>query len=179
MNEFFAAILNGINTVINNYGWSMVVFTVLIKLLIVPLDYKSRKSMRRMTLVQPQMQKLQKKYANDKEKLNQKMSELYRKEKINPMSGCLPMLISMPILFIMFAAMRMVANTELAKQAIDQRLVVAIPDTDVRPELNLRHSGNRCQSFTPETFGRNFKNVFRRADFGCSVTFEGKSCICF
>ncbi|MEG2702315.1 MAG: membrane protein insertase YidC, partial [Clostridia bacterium] len=49
----------------------------------------------------------------------QKMSELYRKEKVNPMSGCLPMLISMPVLFIMFAAMRMVANTELAKQAID------------------------------------------------------------
>lgn len=119
MNEFFAGILNGINTIVQNYGWSMVVFTILIKLVILPLDYKSRKSMRRMTALQPQLSKLQKKYANDKDKLNLKMSELYRKEKINPMSGCLPMLISMPILFIMFAAMRMVANNELAKQAID------------------------------------------------------------
>ena len=114
MNDFLVAILNGINSVIHNYGWSMVVFTLLIQLILLPLDYKSRKSMRRMTRLQPQVAKLQKKYANDKEKLNQKTAELYRREGINPMSGCLPMLVSMVILFIMFAAMRTVANTEMA-----------------------------------------------------------------
>ena len=119
MNDFLVAILNGINSVIHNYGWSMVVFTLLIKLILLPLDYKSRKSMRRMTKLQPQIAKLQKKYANDKEKLNQKSAELYRKEGINPMSGCLPMLVSMVILFIMFAAMRTVANTEMASQALN------------------------------------------------------------
>lgn len=118
MNDFLVAILNGINSVIHNYGWSMVVFTLLIKLILLPLDYKSRKSMRRMTRLQPQVAKLQKKYANDKEKLNQKTAELYRREGINPMSGCLPMLVSMAILFIMFAAMRTVANTEMASQAL-------------------------------------------------------------
>ena len=118
MNDFLVAILNGINSVIHNYGWSMVVFTLLIKLILLPLDYKSRKSMRRMTKLQPQIAKLQKKYANDKEKLNQKTAELYRREGINPMSGCLPMLVSMVILFIMFAAMRTVANTEMASQAL-------------------------------------------------------------
>ena len=118
MNDFLVAILNGINSVIHNYGWSMVVFTLLIKLILLPLDYKSRKSMRRMTRLQPQVAKLQKKYANDKEKLNQKSAELYRKEGINPMSGCLPMLVSMVILFIMFDAMRTVANTEMASQAL-------------------------------------------------------------
>lgn len=118
MNDFLVAILNGINSVIHNYGWSMVVFTLLIKLILLPLDYKSRKSMRRMTKLQPQIAKLQKKYANDKEKLNQKSAELYRREGINPMSGCLPMLVSMVILFIMFAAMRTVANTEMASQAL-------------------------------------------------------------
>lgn len=119
MNEFLAGILSGINSIIHNYGWSMVIFTLLIKALILPLDYKSRKSMRRMTNLQPQLVKLQKKYANDKEKLNQKTAELYRREGINPMSGCLPMLISMVILFIMFAAMRTVANTELARQTVE------------------------------------------------------------
>ena len=119
MNDFLVAILNGINSVIHNYGWSMVVFTLLIKLLLLPLDYKSRKSMRRMTKLQPQIAKLQKKYANDKEKLNQKSAELYRKEGINPMSGCLPLLVSMAILWIMFAAMRTVANTEMASQALN------------------------------------------------------------
>ena len=62
MNEFCAGILNGINTVIGNYGWSMVIFTLLFKLIILPLNYKSRKSMRRMSNLQPQMAKLQKKY---------------------------------------------------------------------------------------------------------------------
>lgn len=119
MNEFLAGILSGINSIVHNYGWSMILFTLLIKLVLLPLDYKSRKSMMRMNAVQPQMAKLQKKYANDKEKLNQKMAELYRREGVNPMSGCLPMLLSMVVLFVMFAAMRTVANTELAKQAID------------------------------------------------------------
>jgi YidC/Oxa1 family membrane protein insertase len=119
INTFLATILNGIDVVVNNYGWSIVVFTILIKLVLFPLDFKSRKSMRRMSSLQPQVAKLQKKYANDKEKLNQKTSELYRKEHINPLSGCLPMLVSLPVLFAMFAAMRMVANTELARQAIE------------------------------------------------------------
>ena len=118
INTFLAGILSGINTVVNNYGWSIVVFTILIKFVLFPLDLKSRKSMRRMSSLQPQIAKLQKKYANDKEKLNQKSAELYRKEHINPLSGCLPMLISFPVLIAMFAAMRMVANTELAKQAL-------------------------------------------------------------
>jgi YidC/Oxa1 family membrane protein insertase len=119
INTFLASILSGINSIVNSYGWSIVVFTILIKLVLFPLDLKSRRSMRRMSSLQPQISKLQKKYANDKEKLNQKTAELYRKEHINPLSGCLPMLVSFPVLIAMFAAMRMVANTELAKQAID------------------------------------------------------------
>ena len=119
INTFLYNILSGINGFIGNYGWSIVIFTVIIKTLLLPLDFKSRKSMRRMSDLQPQVSKLQKKYANDKEKLNQKTAELYRKERISPLSGCLPMLLSFPVLIAMFGAMRMVANTELAKQAID------------------------------------------------------------
>ena len=119
INTFLYNILNGINSFIGNYGWSIVVFTIIIKLLLLPLDFKSRKSMRRMSDLQPQISKLQKKYGNDKEKLNQKTAELYRKEHISPLSGCLPMLLSFPVLIAMFGAMRMVANTELAKQTID------------------------------------------------------------
>ena len=73
INTFLAGILSGINSLVHNYGWSIVVFTILIKLVLLPLDLKSRKSMRRMTSLQPQVAKLQKKYANDKEKLNQKI----------------------------------------------------------------------------------------------------------
>lgn len=118
MNEFLKSILVGINSVVGNYGWSIVVFTMLIRLIVLPFDYKSRVAMRKTTKIQPKLNALQKRYANDKEKLNQKMSELYRKEKINPLSSCLPMLLSMPILFAMFAAMRMVANEELVSQVV-------------------------------------------------------------
>ena len=119
MNEFLRSILNGINMVINNYGWSVVVFTVLIRLVLTPLDIKSRVSMRRMSKLQPQVAALQKKYAKDQQKLNLKTQELYKKEKVNPLSSCLPLLLSWPILIAMFTAMRMIANEQMVKQAFD------------------------------------------------------------
>ena len=83
MNEFLKGILDGINTVIGNYGWSIVVFTLLLRIVLFPFDYKSRVSMRKTTKLQPQLAALQKKYANDKEKLNRKMSELPKRTWIN------------------------------------------------------------------------------------------------
>ena len=114
MNEFLKSILDGIYNIVGNYGWSIVLFTLLIRLIIFPFDFKSRKSMRKTQKLQPQIAALQKKYKNDKEKLNQKMAELYRKERINPLSGCLPMLLSLPILFAMLGAMRLMANEQIA-----------------------------------------------------------------
>ena len=119
MSQFLANILYGINSVIHSYGWSMILFTLIVKLLILPLDYKSRKGMRRMSAIQPEMQRLQKKYADDKEKLNRKMAELYRREGVSPTSGCLPMILSMVVLWFMWGAMRTVANEELVKQCIE------------------------------------------------------------
>ena len=119
MNEFLKGILDGINSLFGNYGWSIIVFTVLIKLVLMPFDYKSRVGMRKTTKIQPQITALQKKYAKDQEKLNAKMAELYKKEGVNPLSSCLPMLLTLPILFAMFGAMRMVANEQLVQQAFD------------------------------------------------------------
>ena len=116
MNEFLKSILDGINSVVGNYGWTIVVFSLLLRLVIFPFDYKSRVSMRKTTKIQPQMNALQKKYANDKDTLNRKMSELYKKEKINPLSSCLPMLLTMPILFAVWAALRMMANEQMVQQ---------------------------------------------------------------
>ena len=116
MSQFLKNILDGINTLFGNYGWSIIIFTLLIKLVLMPFDYKSRVSMRKTTKVQPQLNALQKKYANDKEKLNAKMAELYKKEGINPLSSCLPMLLTFPILIAMFNAMRLVANEQMVQQ---------------------------------------------------------------
>ena len=116
MNDFLYNILAWIQSWVGSWGWSMVVFTIMIRLVLTPLDVKSRISMRKTQKLQPQMQALQKKYANDKEKLNAKMAELYKKEKVNPLSSCLPMLLTWPILIAVFSAMRMVANKELLLQ---------------------------------------------------------------
>ena len=119
MTGLFTNILQWIYGWIGNYGWAVIVFTLLVRLVLLPLDIKSKKSMRAMSKVQPQMQALQKKYANDRDKLNQKMTELYRKEKVSPMAGCLPMLISLPILWWMFAAMRNLANEQTIQMILN------------------------------------------------------------
>ena len=116
MNDFVYGILAWIQSWVGSWGWSIVVFAILIRLVLTPLDFKSRVSMRKTTKLQPQLQALQKKYANDKEKLNAKTAELYKKEHINPLSSCLPMLLSWPVLFAVWGAMRMVANKELLMQ---------------------------------------------------------------
>ncbi len=116
MNEFLFNILSWINSWVGSWGWSMVIFTFLIRLVMTPLDFKSRKGMRKTARLQPKMAELQKKYANDKEKLNAKTAELYKKEGVNPMSSCLPLLLTWPILIIVFNAMRTVANWEIVGQ---------------------------------------------------------------
>lgn len=91
---------------IDNYGITIIIFTIIVKLCLYPLYIKQTKSMARMSEVQPKMAELQRKYANDKETMNIKMAELYKEEKFNPMGGCLPMVIQMPIIMGLFALLR-------------------------------------------------------------------------
>ena len=119
MNELLKSILDGIYGFIGSYGLSVVLFTLLIKCCLLPLDYKSRKGMRKMSALAPKQAELQKKYGHDQEKLNRKLQELYKKEGASPMAGCWPMLLSMPILFAMYGAMRYMANEQLVQQTFD------------------------------------------------------------
>lgn len=109
-------VLRAITMIVQNHGWSVIIFTILIRLVLMPLDYKSRKGMKKMSAMQPKLNALQKKYGNDKQKMQQKQAELFKKEHYNPLSGCLPMLIQWPIFFIMFAAMRAIANEQMVSQ---------------------------------------------------------------
>ena len=115
--QFLYNILAGINSVVGNYGVSIIIFTILMRMICMPFDYRSRKGMRKMSAIQPKLNELQKKYANDKQKYQQKQAELMRKEGYNPLSGCLPMLLTWPLMIAMFAAMRAIANEHLAMQA--------------------------------------------------------------
>ena len=116
LNSLLLTIIRTMYRFINDYALTIIVFTILIKLLIMPLNLKSRRSTMRMASVQPKMQALQEKYKDDQEKLNQKLQQLYREEGISPMGGCLPMIISMVILFAMFYALRTFANEQLVTQ---------------------------------------------------------------
>ena len=109
-------ILEWIYGFVGNYGIAVVIFTMLIRGVLTPLEVISRKGMRRMQTIQPKLNALQKKYANDKVRLQQKQQELMQKEHYNPLSGCLPLLLQWPILFIMFYAMRDVAANNIIKQ---------------------------------------------------------------
>ena len=87
---------------IGNYGFAIILFTIFVKLVLFPLDLKQKKSMAKTQKIQPLLMEVQKKYANDKEKLNQETMRLYQKYGINPMGGCLPMLIQLPIIFALY-----------------------------------------------------------------------------
>jgi len=99
-------LLSSIYDLIGNYGITLIVFTLIVKVCLYPLYSKQIKSTARMAQVQPKMKALQQKYANDKQTLNMKLSEMYKEEKFNPAAGCLPMLIQMPIIFGTFALLR-------------------------------------------------------------------------
>ena len=94
--------LKYINSVIGNWGWTIVVATILIKLFLFPLTFKGMASMNKMKELAPKMKELREKYKGEPQKLNAKMMELYKKHRVNPMGGCLPMLIQIPIFFAIY-----------------------------------------------------------------------------
>ena len=101
----------------HNYGVAIILLTILIRLILYPLMQKQMVSMREMQKIQPLMKAVQEKYKNDKERLNKELMALYKEHKVNPMSGCLPLLIQMPILILLFQTLRVfkyhIPNTEI------------------------------------------------------------------
>ncbi|MBQ2898042.1 MAG: YidC/Oxa1 family membrane protein insertase [Clostridia bacterium] len=91
-------ILSTIYSLVQNYGVAILIFTVVVKLILMPLLAKQQKSMQQMQKLQPQLEKIQKKYANDKNKLQQETMKIYQDNKVNPAGGCLPLLIQFPII---------------------------------------------------------------------------------
>lgn len=86
----------------HNYGLAIVLLTLVIKGIFAPLTHISYKSMKKMQVIQPKIKNLQERFKGDPEKLNREMMELFKRNKVNPMAGCLPMVIQMPVLFAMF-----------------------------------------------------------------------------
>ncbi len=95
-------LLNFFNKYINNYGIAIILVTILIKLIFWPIASKGMKSMKNMQKIQPKMAKIREKYKDDKERLNVEMMNLYRTYKVNPVGGCLPMLLQIPVFFALY-----------------------------------------------------------------------------
>jgi YidC/Oxa1 family membrane protein insertase len=93
------------NKLTHNYGIDIILLTILIKIIFYPLTVKSSKSMKNMQKLQPQVAKLKEKYKDDKQRLNQEMMDLYKKQGVNPMGGCLPMIIQIPVFFALYKAL--------------------------------------------------------------------------
>ena len=124
---------------VGNYAFSIVLFTIFVKLLLFPLNAAQIKSSREMQAVQPKMKALQEKYKNDKEMLNTKTLELYKEHKVNPLAGCLPIFIQMPIIFALFGTLKepakyvLLKGAPLSNEALSQGFLwvkdLALPDT--------------------------------------------------
>jgi len=104
--HFFEFLQNGVASVIPNpnisYGITIILMTALIRIILLPLNIKQIKSTVKMSKIQPEMKKIQDKYKNDPQKSQQEIMKLYKENGVNPLGGCLPMLIQMPILFALF-----------------------------------------------------------------------------
>ena len=90
----------------NSFGMAIVLLTVAVRIALYPLNQKQMTSMQQMQKIQPRLKVLQEKYANDKEKLNQETMRLYKENKVNPAAGCLPLLVQLPILILLFNVLR-------------------------------------------------------------------------
>jgi len=97
-----AELMHWINKYVNSWGWTIIIFTILIKLVFYKLSEKSYKNMAAMKLLAPRINQLKETYGDDKQKFGQKTMELYRKEKVNPAAGCLPILVQIPVFISLY-----------------------------------------------------------------------------
>ena len=98
----FFKVLIWIENHIGNWGWAIILFTILVKLILFPLSYKGMMSMQKLKDLAPKMKELKEKYKGDPAKLNMKMMEMYKKQGANPMGGCLPMILQIPVFFALY-----------------------------------------------------------------------------
>ena len=95
-------LLNLINSFIGNYGWSIIVLTIILRIPFLPIVAKGQRSMKKLQAIQPLMNEIRQKYKKDPQRMQKEMMELYKKHKVNPMGGCLPMLLQIPVFFALY-----------------------------------------------------------------------------
>ena len=114
LSRILLTILNAIHGVLGNYGVAIILLTVLVRMLFWPITHKSTESMKRMQGIQPEVKKLKEKYKDNPTKLNQATMALYKENKVNPMAGCLPLVIQIPVFFALFTVLRSAVELRFA-----------------------------------------------------------------
>jgi len=112
ISDFFVLVLKWVVTIVQSYPVAIILLTIAIRVLILPLDLRQKQSARKTAMIQPKIESLKKRYANNPQQLQKKQQELMKKEGVKPLAGCLPMLITMPIFFAFFGAMRALATEQ-------------------------------------------------------------------
>lgn len=148
-------IIEQIYNLVSNYGLAIILFTVIIKLILLPLNVKSQKAMKKQQKIQPILAELQQKYANDQEKLQREMMKLYKENNVSMMGGCLPLLIQMPILIGLYSVIRR-PITYLAGVTLEQ--FKNNPDIIAKVEEIVKAMGDKVgnvANMTVEQIGQN------------------------
>ena len=135
--NIFGYVLNWIYILIHNYGFAIIIFSVLVKLAMLPLSIKQQKTMKKNEKVQKEMKILQIKHKGNPEMLNQEVMELYKREKINPFGGCLTVILQFILLISMFYLVRspLTFMRKIDKSAIDAK-IIAIEESDSSNTIN-------------------------------------------
>lgn len=167
MFDFIARILGQLlyfiyNTIaFHNYGVSLILFTVIIKVALLPLTIKQLKSTQKMQEIQPELQKIQQRYKNDKEKLNQEMMKLYQEKGVNPAGGCLPMLLQLPIIFALFITIRK-PLTNMLGWTKEMLAGVLVKIMELKPDFFAANLAPNAEELSAATDPAAIVNLFER-----------------
>ena len=118
--DIFGELLSAIYSFVNNYGLAVIIFSIVLKIILLPLSIKQQKTMKKSTKIQGKLQEIQFKYKNDPEKMNQETLKLYKEENMSPFSGCLSSIIQIVILFAVFY---LVSSPLTYMQDVDKNLI--------------------------------------------------------
>lgn len=146
MKDLILAALQALYGVTGDYGFAIILLTIIFRVALVPLTLKQTRSMYEMQRIQPKIKELQQKYKNDKEKLQEETLKFYQDNKVNPFGGCLPMLLQMPIFIALFQVlggtadkpgefMRHLATLEPAAQEAAKAFWIILPDMTSSPSM--------------------------------------------
>ena len=127
--EIFAAVLAFFYGIIHSYGLAIIFLTVTVRIILLPLSIKQTRSMREMQMIQPEIKRIQAKHKGNRQKMNEEMMALYKEHGVNPLGGCLPLLLQMPVLIGLFYVIRNPLNyldgsTQLAQDLSEKALAV-------------------------------------------------------